>query len=354
MSITIFFVISNLIVSGFASGRRQDRVPWKQIKEHTSDFIEAKYLPDEVFVADPKDRLPQLDDPSDMKKEQVTRLLDHWRRPVAGSDLFRFSHVLVNSKADEMTPALYTDSLGPQTLPQNARPAAPVSIPVHAATHLDLDEEYHNANPEEEYQFSPGPDGDVNMSQLQPIDDMTIDPVLRQVEPPAPKSGPTGRGRKPAPKAPKKNKPKPKKSNPKPSAKAGEAPDVNEATDPAPIPRPKPKPVTKKQTAKAGEAPDDNEATGPAPIPRPKPKPVTKKQVPHADVSQPDLSPAVPQPDPSTAPEDTHSGNINSDEPAGRSRRPMKRKLDAYSAWEAKDAAEKARKAPVAKRPRTK
>jgi hypothetical protein len=42
-----------------------------------------------------------------MKKEQIARLLEHWRRPVPGSDLFRFSHVLLNIKTDETTPALY-------------------------------------------------------------------------------------------------------------------------------------------------------------------------------------------------------------------------------------------------------
>lgn len=45
-----------------------------------------------------------------MKKDQVARLLDHWRRPVHASDLFRFSHVLVNNKTNETVPALYTDS----------------------------------------------------------------------------------------------------------------------------------------------------------------------------------------------------------------------------------------------------
>jgi hypothetical protein len=92
-------------VPGFASGRQQDRVPWKQIKEYTADFIDDRYLPDSV------DGAAVIEDPSDMKKEQITRLLDHWRRPVPGSDLFRFSHVLVNTKTDSTTPALYEDSL---------------------------------------------------------------------------------------------------------------------------------------------------------------------------------------------------------------------------------------------------
>lgn len=90
--------------SGFASGRKQDRVPWKQIKENTNYFIEPRYLPE------PMDGIPQLEDPSDMKKEQITRLLGFWRRPVHASDLFRFSLVLVNNKTEETTAALYKDS----------------------------------------------------------------------------------------------------------------------------------------------------------------------------------------------------------------------------------------------------
>jgi len=90
--------------SGFASGRTQDRVPWKQIKENTDYFVDPKYLPE------PMDGVPQLDEPSEMKKEQIIRLLDYWKRPVHASELFRFSHVLVNSKTEETTTALYTDS----------------------------------------------------------------------------------------------------------------------------------------------------------------------------------------------------------------------------------------------------
>ena len=44
-----------------------------------------------------------------MKKEQIVRLLEHWRRPVPASDLFRFSKVLANSKTNEMMSALYSD-----------------------------------------------------------------------------------------------------------------------------------------------------------------------------------------------------------------------------------------------------
>jgi hypothetical protein len=45
-----------------------------------------------------------------MKKEQIARLLEHWSRPVPGSDTFRFAVVLVNSKGNETMAALYQDS----------------------------------------------------------------------------------------------------------------------------------------------------------------------------------------------------------------------------------------------------
>ena len=48
-----------------------------------------------------------------MKKEQIGRLLDHWTRPVHASELFRFSHVLVNNKAEETTAASYINSFAP-------------------------------------------------------------------------------------------------------------------------------------------------------------------------------------------------------------------------------------------------
>jgi hypothetical protein len=101
--------------SGFASGRKLDRVPWKQIKEHTSSFIEPRYLPELIYGA----AVPQLEDPSDMKKEQIASLLEHWRRPVHASELFRFRKVLVNNKSEETMGALYSNSF-----------AALISLPV--------------------------------------------------------------------------------------------------------------------------------------------------------------------------------------------------------------------------------
>jgi hypothetical protein len=94
-------------------------VPWKHIKDHAADFIRPGHLPEAVLM-NAGDQAAQLEDPSDMRKEQIVRLLEHWRRPVSASDLFRFTHVLVNGKGGEVEPALYTNSLGPQSFPHNA------------------------------------------------------------------------------------------------------------------------------------------------------------------------------------------------------------------------------------------
>ena len=88
---------------------------WRQIKEHTAEFIDPIYLP-----TNSGDQVVQLEDPSDMKKEQIVGLLEHWRRPVPASDLFQFSHVLVNSKSGEMEWAWYKNSLGSQLVSWNS------------------------------------------------------------------------------------------------------------------------------------------------------------------------------------------------------------------------------------------
>jgi len=105
-------------------------------QNHTADFIDDIYLP-EVMI-NSGDQVAPLEDPSDMQKEQITRLLKHWRRLVPGSDLFKFSHVLVNGKSGEMAPALYTNSLGPRSLPQNALPSA-TNEPATGATTWDAE-----------------------------------------------------------------------------------------------------------------------------------------------------------------------------------------------------------------------
>ena len=64
-------------IQGFALGWQQDRVPWKQIKEHTAELIDPIYLP-----TNSGDQVVQLEDPSNMNKEQIVVLLEHWTRSV--------------------------------------------------------------------------------------------------------------------------------------------------------------------------------------------------------------------------------------------------------------------------------
>ena len=92
-----------------------------------------------------------------MKKEQIIWLLEHWQRPVPGSDLFRFSHVLVNSKTGVMMCALYEDSLGALSLPQNSQVLPESSGPIDGGTGSDWDAEYNGLR------FTPSLADDVNM-----------------------------------------------------------------------------------------------------------------------------------------------------------------------------------------------
>ncbi|KAF8162562.1 hypothetical protein B0H34DRAFT_794366 [Crassisporium funariophilum] len=244
----------------FASGRQHDRVPWKQIKEHTGDFIDDEYLPSQPII---DATVAPIEDPSDMKKEQVYRLVEHWRRPVPACDLFRFSHVLVNSKADATTPALYKDSLGPHTVARQTAPiaanaeAGPSTIrPPTMASTLGWDEEYRADNP---LSFTPGPD-DINMHDqdmnVQDPQEPIIDPDLigltstghRQSEPAAPTvprknaKKPT-KGKKPA-KA--KSKPAPQKGKKNTNVVPEDIEDDIEPPEPTTtITRPRPRPVPK-------------------------------------------------------------------------------------------------------------
>jgi len=226
------FLSSSYFSKGFASGRRHDRVPWKLIKDQTANFINPKYLP-EVEI-DSVDGVA-LEDPSDMKKEQISRLLEHWRRPIPGSDLFRFSNVLLNSKTGEMMPASYADSLGPQSLLQNAGPTTLNEPASGAATWEEI---YQNdkAALEDDGQFSPGPDGgDINMATDAPC---SLDGRSGQTSPePHPFDGLIDPTLMPAPKrSMAKLKAKPKQTA---SAKSG----AKSATQVPSGPRPKPKPM---------------------------------------------------------------------------------------------------------------
>jgi hypothetical protein len=78
------------------------------------------------------DGFAQIDDPSDMKKEQIVRLLIHWRRPVAACDLFRFSIVLVNCKTNETTPANYKTSFALQSADLGTSTSQSGALPRHS------------------------------------------------------------------------------------------------------------------------------------------------------------------------------------------------------------------------------
>ncbi|KAF8816369.1 hypothetical protein BYT27DRAFT_7208515 [Phlegmacium glaucopus] len=146
----------------FASRHKQDRVPWKHIKEHTSNFIDDQYLPE------PLDTLQaMIEDPSDMKKERITQLLEHWRRPVPGSDLFRFSYVLVNNKSNETMPALYKISPAPQN--REVIPTGPIAI--DEGPSLDWDTEYND----QPLRFTPGPHDDENMEPSNDLDPQELE-----------------------------------------------------------------------------------------------------------------------------------------------------------------------------------
>lgn len=296
-------------------------MPWKHIKDHTADFIDDIYLPEVVINSGDQDA--PLEDPSDMKKEQIMQLLEHWRRPVPGSDLFAFSHFLVNSKSGEMAPALYTNSLGPRSLPQNALPSTANEPVTGAAT---WDAEYRNANPppEDDSRFSPGPD--INMStdpapegreQASPEPDLANTRIEADLLPRVP-------ARKPrAEKSKAKGKPKAPTKSAKKSALVGNGPLVPTG------PRPKPKPKNLQATlvhhgSAAHQSVTGNSTSVDAAGENIRPEPQANLSQPATISNTPDTIP------PATV--DSHQGDQGGQVEGvlGRSRRqPKKRKLDA-------------------------
>jgi hypothetical protein len=233
-----------------------------------------------------------------MKKEQITRLLGHWRRPVPGSDLFRFSHVLVNSKTDSMTPALYEDSLGPLIRPQNGGVIAHPPTPIEGGA-SDWDAEYAsgqglrstppvaddvNMHPDESGLTSTTPDFEPELAALllPGVDDdvlprvqtPVIDPTLMGLRwPPQVQEGSLLQAPKPSA-----SKPPGKKSAAKKS-------------------------TSKKSTSKKGKqpaVPQPNESALPVKLappkdrPRPKPKVIQAPAVVATRVGNPEMQPAQP------------------------------------------------------------
>lgn len=135
-------------------------MPWKQLKDdHHRHFIAAKYLPANF----------RLEDPSDLKKEQIMPLLAFWRGRYPGSDIFKFKNYLVNSKGEETASAIY--SMGQAPPKARAKKAAGKTPQVAGTTVQDWDHDYQElCNRErnlegEPYRFASGPPGDVNMTE---------------------------------------------------------------------------------------------------------------------------------------------------------------------------------------------
>jgi hypothetical protein len=313
------------VSEGFASGRRQDKVPWKQIKDHTASFIDPIYLPE--VTLDSTDRVALIEDPSDMKKEQIIRLLEHWRRAVPGRDLFRFSHVLVNSKSAEMTAALYTDSLGPQSLPQNE-----VREAINEPGVGDWEQEYRNSNPapEDNDQFSLDANGgDVNMSAPEEERDQ-----LNQRASPDPDTVNDQLPPAPAPKRKSKAKPKGKAAA-NSGAPTGPGPkEATTSTSATAQSKDIPTETALSDTQDKNIQPPQTTAGVPSvPCPRPKPRPKNPKAT---DSTSADTGGE-------NVPRQPQHGEL--EELLGRSHRvSKKRKLDACLTQQFKDAEKKAQK----------
>jgi len=337
--------------AGFASGRRQDRVPWKQIKEHTADFIDARYLPEQPLVS----QVPPIDDPSDMKKEQVVRLIEHWRRPVPGSDLFRFRNVLVNSKTNELTPALYEDSLGPHTIGKSSQ-----ALNVVVESGRDWDEEY------QAMQFSPGPD-DVNMHDSSNMVDArpepVIDPQLLMISQPTVQPPTQGaKSKKPTKaKAGRKAKSKATQKKKQPVVIPDELPEAPIESRPRPKPQPKNPHLMGQSTGLQLESvglpgptsvfqPTGDQPAQSADIPPPADHPVHTADIPppadhpvqSAVISPPAAAQSAPVSTPADQPNQSGPAQSEALDQSGRGKRqPVKRKLDACIALQFREAEER-------------
>jgi hypothetical protein len=326
-----------------------------------------------------------------MKKEQVARLVEHWRRPIPANDLFRFSRILVNSKTDSTMPALYQDSLGPHTVAQPGQAVIELGgstemgpIESGAAT-LDWDAEYRAANVVE---FSSGTD-DINMhGDVEPGLDLqleqVIDPALIGLTHTGQQISPTVQMKK----QPTKAKGRPGKQKPKIMRQSGaNTPSEVEPAEPTATvdkPRPKPRPLNPhlmpnnfEYSAPADELSETGEILAAQPKPTSTVIPVQyasaqpNLDVPTACTDQPtpfqcepdqsglagELLPASLQPRSLSAvqpPAEVTPAAMHSVQPSlavvqsepdasGRPRRqPPKRKLDPYLTWEIKDAEQKA------------
>jgi hypothetical protein len=301
-----------------------------------------------------------------MKKEQIVRLVEHWRRPIPACDLFRFSHVLINSKTDATTPALYEDSLGPNIVAQT-RPhigadteSGTSTQPRTMASTLGWDDEYRAANP---LRFSPGPDG-INMHDNdQPGQDSQLEQVI---DPRLIGLSHAGEGISVAPPVPSKNKNKKttkakgkaagqKKTQTRPRAKNPTVmPDDVELSEPTvEKPRPRPRPLNPhlmpdNSMDRTASAPPDQSSNArecqPAPpqiaptAPPVNEVPAEIPPTPSAEMPPAELNLTGP---PHSALADLNPTEVESTELGRPRRQPAKRKLDACLALQFKEAEEK-------------
>ena len=101
---------------GLAAGARTSTVPWTELSNRTSEFVDEEYLPDDMT----------LRDPSKLKKEEVAVLLSHWKerqKSLGHRETFQFSHYLGGGRVKVLTPAEYPEALAvrPRALTTQAR-----------------------------------------------------------------------------------------------------------------------------------------------------------------------------------------------------------------------------------------
>ncbi|CAA7269355.1 unnamed protein product [Cyclocybe aegerita] len=95
---------------GFATGRIKMKVPWASIKNNQHNFIQKKYLLKDF----------ELVEPSDMKQEDVSRLLKFWwdrQSKFSPGEVFHFQKVTTSACDPTLIPARYTTLQRKKTKP---------------------------------------------------------------------------------------------------------------------------------------------------------------------------------------------------------------------------------------------
>jgi hypothetical protein len=285
-----------------------------------------------------------------MKKEQIARLLEHWSRPVPGSDTFRFAVVLVNSKGNETMAALYQDSFttasshpgdhtgGNPTNPTSAPPWSPQidpallgDDPIDPAVYIDDPTDPASAPPWSP-QIDPALLGDDPIDPAVFIETQQPTPVI--VPPPTPNASANplanrqeqSRPIPPKPKARAKPKSPPALLPPTLADNPTDSPiqpgdQVNETQQPIPVIA---NPSGERRLGSSVDVHLTNRQEQTLPTNRPKPKARPKPQKP--------------------SPQDPNPSLHQQEEELGRPKRIPKRKIDVYLEAEEKDAQKKKQK----------